>query len=306
MTIIRPLFTSILHSSRTRCCNSHFARPLIPGRTFAAPSRSKPAPTKSAPSITLDALSPEFVKEADSVNRIFTFQPEVVKKFEASRFPKFLDEEVPFRETYGLLLRQSTIDLINQIGNSAESQPGKSFILDGPQGAGKSATLLQIVNHFALSDWLVFYVPNAAEWTSGKYPFQPYGTTALFEQQSLAAEYLQQIKAWNNNLLSKITAKQFRAQNVKLENPNLLQIVEAGIKNPKIATSAVETVLEEASKNTKIPVLVAVDQVNALFAFTNYHDKKSNRLTGRDLALSNSFSKIFGESPKSFKVVLFP
>lgn len=69
-------------------------------------------------------------------------------------------------------------------------------VLDGPRGAGKSATLLQLfaslqTAHQDDSSVLLLYVPDAARWTTGYYPYYPDVATGDYLQPELALDILQ-------------------------------------------------------------------------------------------------------------------
>lgn len=67
-----------------------------------------------------------------------------------------------------LFLRPSTISLFESLLDT-QRDPLPIF-LDGPRGAGKSATLLMTAQHFTSQNWLVLYEPMGALLLSQHFP----------------------------------------------------------------------------------------------------------------------------------------
>ncbi|PIN19547.1 hypothetical protein CDL12_07778 [Handroanthus impetiginosus] len=83
------------------------------------------------------------------------------------------------------------------------------------------------------------------------------------------------------------------------EETTLYQLVEAGINNTHAAVGVVVRVRQELSKVTSVPVLIAIDQYNSWFTFTNFEEPVTVRsfrpIHARELATVNAFRPMMHE-----------
>ncbi|KAL7747961.1 hypothetical protein RI367_006709 [Sorochytrium milnesiophthora] len=267
---------------------SVLSRSLRVSLRVCSASLSSAAPTPSS-EITLDTLKAQSM-QASYANRMLMINSPRLKQL-----PKAIQKEFAATPYQALLLRQTTIDVAAQV-----QEKRRPIIIDGAGGVGKSAALLQIVSHAQQAGWFVVYVPNAVQLTEGRYPYRKDSTSELYEQPQLAVELLTAVRDLNGSLCDKITTGQsYQFGDVKVASGSkLTALINAGTKDAEIATPVWAAVLKELSASKSVPVLVAVDQVNALFAATMYKDTASQRLMGTSLSVAHHLAGCFSGQTK--------
>lgn len=153
-------------------------------------------------------------------------------------------------------------------------QPAFAALLDGPKGIGKSSTLLQLVSTAVSStdpEFLVLYAPSVARWTAGYYPYyQSKADLARFDQPELAKEILELFKFLNKEKMS----------------TELSAVLEAS--DPIEGLSAL---IEQLSCSGR-RALVFFDQVNALYAPTQYRDQNGRTLLAEDMPVLSLMKRL--------------
>ncbi|KAI8929800.1 mitochondrial ribosomal death-associated protein 3-domain-containing protein [Entophlyctis helioformis] len=179
-----------------------------------------------------------------------------------------------------LMLRESTLDLVQRVeAEGAKEACTTSFILDGSRGSGKSSTLLQTSSLLKSKGWIVILVPRMSQWTSGVEPYEKAASGDLYVQPVLAAKFLQLMMDWNAAAFAKIPAGNGSKQTIA-------DVALAGIAKIDTAQTAVETVFSAlfAAKD-RAPVLLALDQIGAIYRTTSYFSSESKPLTADQFAL---------------------
>ncbi|XP_070034008.1 uncharacterized protein [Nicotiana tomentosiformis] len=186
-----------------------------------------------------------------------------------------------------LLIRQSFLDLRDNFrsivdptvqSNAKGHKARKQVVLDGPVSSGKSIALAMLVHWARDEGWLVLYVPKGREWTHGGF-FYKNPKTGLWDTPVQAANILQDFLKYNKDHLQKLPCKIFEpiplgegagvgwmkgADVVQIpEDYTLLDLVQVGLSSTHAAVGVVIRLREELSLVKDVPVLIAVDQVNA-------------------------------------------
>ncbi|KAJ3147683.1 Vacuolar protein sorting-associated protein 8 [Geranomyces michiganensis] len=192
------------------------------------------------------------------------------------------------------MLRQTTLDVIDAVRQQAEKNICDGVIaLDGPRGVGKSVTLLQTATHFAKEGWIVFYVPQPAQWVNGTEPFEPsLRSPTTYVQPAVAARILEQfLKLNGRDRLAKLKIADGR---------NVADVAQEGVSDPSHAQAGLDEILAAlAGDGTSRPrILVAVDQVNTFYCTTAYHDTASQPITANKLEAVRSFASLFSLKTK--------
>jgi Mitochondrial ribosomal death-associated protein 3 len=169
------------------------------------------------------------------------------------------------------------------------------IVLDGDSGIGKSTTMLNVALQYHQSESLVLYVPNLSSWTSGKYEFE--STPNGYLQPTLCKHILSELVAWNESILKTLSSP--------VANQTLLQYCQSGISNLKSSSQVLSLVLDHIlSNNCDKQVLIALDQVNALYCSTMYRDKESTPVTAdKFILISKIHSILSSEQFGNSKVV---
>ncbi|OIT01935.1 PREDICTED: 28S ribosomal protein S29, mitochondrial [Nicotiana attenuata] len=223
-----------------------------------------------------------------------------------------------------LLIRQSFLDLRDNFRsivdptmqyNAKGHKARKQVVLDGPVSCGKSIALAMLVHWARDEGWLVLYVPKGREWTHGGF-FYKNPKTGLWDTPVQAANILQDFLKYNKDHLQKLPCKIFEpiplgegagvgwmkgADVVQIpEDYTLLDLVQVGLGSTHAAVGVVVRVREELSLVKDVPVLIAVDQYNSWFTFSEYEEPVTVRscrpIHAKELATVNAFRSMIHDN----------
>ncbi|KAL2508165.1 mitochondrial 28S ribosomal protein S29-related [Forsythia ovata] len=253
-------------------------------------------------------------------------------KFSMEELNEVLPEGLPmgmvkeFEESSrsALLIRQSFLDLRDNFRRAVDpslvvgskgSKVRKQIVLDGPVSCGKSIALAMLVHWAREEGWLVLYVPSGREWTHGGL-FYKNPQTCLWDTPVQAANILQDFSKYNVSLLKKIKCntldpiplgegagvgwpKGIDKMPIS-EDSTLYDLVQAGINNTHASVGVVVRLRKELSDVKDVPVLIAIDQYNSWFTFSEYEEPVTVRacrpVHARELATVNAFRSMLHEN----------
>ncbi|XP_078446609.1 mitochondrial 28S ribosomal protein S29-like protein [Wolffia australiana] len=231
----------------------------------------------------------------------FDFSVEDLKGKLPEGLPAGMTQEFGETRRWALLVRESFIDLRDNFRRivdpparvSSKSSPiRKQVILDGLVSCGKSILLAMLV-HWARSEgWLVFYVPNASEWTRGGF-FYKNPQTDLWDTPVQATQILKDFLKFNESHLQNlplqiqdpiplgegagVRMRKDADSMIMPEDSKLLDLVRIGIEEQHASVGVVVRLRKELSMVKDIPVLFAIDQYNSWFTFSEYEEPVSPR-----------------------------
>ncbi|KAL5580603.1 hypothetical protein UlMin_013045 [Ulmus minor] len=248
-------------------------------------------------------------------------------KFNMDELNKTLPEGLPigmmkeFEESMrsAVLVRQSFIDLRDNfrrvvdpplsLPKSKDIKVRKQIVLDGPVSCGKSITLAMLVQWAREEGWLVLYIPRGREWTHGgffyKNPQTGFWDTPV-QAESILKDFLKFNETHSRELPCQISdpiplgegagvgwMKEGVDSMAMPEGSTLYDLIDTGIKHTHAAVGVVVRLREELSLVKDIPVLLAIDQYNNWFTFSEYEEPVTVRSTrpihARELATVNAF-----------------
>ncbi|KAF9244207.1 mitochondrial ribosomal death-associated protein 3-domain-containing protein [Melanogaster broomeanus] len=145
----------------------------------------------------------------------------------------------------------------------------------GAPGCGKSTLLLQALQYCNASDWIVFYFPRAINLVNSTTTYFYDPRTRTYLQPVFAYQTLQRFLTVNESRL-----QQLRTQaDVELERratipagTTLSELVRAGVKEQALASTILMALMDELEKQTTFPVLLAVDDFQAIYCRSTYKD----------------------------------
>ncbi|PIN19548.1 hypothetical protein CDL12_07779 [Handroanthus impetiginosus] len=232
----------------------------------------------------------------DDTNTYVKFSMEELKEVLPEGLPMGMMKEFEESSRSAVLVRQSFIDLRDNfrrvadpslVVNSKAPKVRKQIVLDGPVSCGKSIALAMLVHWARKEGWLVLYVPRGQAWTHGGL-FYKNPQTGLWDTPVQAGKILQDFLKYNKSCLQGLKCNihdpiplgegagvGWPKGSDKMpisEETTLYQLVEAGINNTHAAVGVVVRVRQELSKVTSVPVLIAIDQYNSWFTFTNFEE----------------------------------
>ncbi|XP_071737987.1 uncharacterized protein [Rutidosis leptorrhynchoides] len=255
-------------------------------------------------------------------------------KFSRKKLEEVLPERLPagmvkeFDETMrdALLVRHSFLDLrdnfrrivdppLQSFNNKGSSTVQKQIVLDGPVSCGKSIALAMLVHWARDEGWLVFYVPEGKTWTHGGL-FYKNDQTGLWDTPVQAANILQDFLKYNESHLLKLpckindpiplgvgagVGKMKDADTMSMpDNSTLYDLVQTGITNTYASVGVLVRLREELSLVKDIPVLIAIDQYNSWFTFTEFEEPVTVRscrpIHANEVATVNAFRSMMHDN----------
>ncbi|EGF76458.1 hypothetical protein BATDEDRAFT_92522 [Batrachochytrium dendrobatidis JAM81] len=251
----------------------------------------------SAHDMTVTHWSPNFAVEKN-LNRFATLPEKFMAKF--TKLSPNLKKQFELTETPALMFRRSTAELIDLVSNEGIKEVcSTAVIVDGNRGTGKSSALIQTASYFHSKDWIIIPVLRLSEWTSGIEPYEISASNDTYYQPALTTKFLQLLLDWNEKALSKILV-------ADESNKSVADLARSAISMDAVSSfAALEMVIKSifTEKNRK-PVLIAMDQINALYRKTAYFDKTSQPLNADKFAMAALIQKIFSELGQKNTVVL--
>jgi small subunit ribosomal protein S29 len=172
------------------------------------------------------------------------------------------------------VVRDVTIKLVDQLqAASQESSQGNRFVLSGPTGCGKSFLLIQGVEYAASAGWVVMYIPRAINLVNSSTPYSYDLRTQTYLQPVFAQQTLERFCTVNKHALDSLVTEdkiELDAGSSLPEGTPLLKLIDIGLKDQTSAPTVLVALLEALGKQTTVPVLLAIDDFQALFTKTAY------------------------------------
>ncbi|CAJ2640418.1 28S ribosomal protein S29, mitochondrial [Trifolium pratense] len=232
--------------------------------------------------------------------------------------PVGMSKEFQDSKRTALLVRQSFLDLrdnFRRVVDPPMSSPHgkgvkvrKQVILDGPVSCGKSIALAMLVQWAREEGWLVFYVPQAKEWTHGGF-FYKHPQTDLWDTPVQAENVLKDFLKYNESYLKELPCQIFDpiplgegagvgwlkdVDSMAIpEGTMLYELVKTGIEQTHAAVGVVVRLRKELSLVKDMPVLIAIDQYNSWFTFSEYEEPVTIRscrsIHAKEITMVNAF-----------------
>ncbi|KAJ9126563.1 hypothetical protein QFC24_001591 [Naganishia onofrii] len=224
----------------------------------------------------------EFTNEVtneENVGRPTRFVTQRWDAISAFGLPRNIAKEFA-RDTPTTVVRESTVAVIDRISKpSNPSSKSNRILLSGAKGCGKSTVMLQAVDSAMQDGSVVIYIPQAINLINSSSSFAYNTDRQLFIQPALSALLLQAIQTANKSVLSSIKL----GHDVTIESTSAVggstsfaagdgldKLVAAGAKSEALSVPVLEKTLEVLGSQTEVNVLLAVDEVQALFMTSEY------------------------------------
>ncbi|XP_021279296.1 28S ribosomal protein S29, mitochondrial [Herrania umbratica] len=246
-------------------------------------------------------------------------------KFSDKGLREVLPEGLPmgmvteFKESMrpALLVRQSFVDLRDNFrrivdppmwsSHTKAPKARKQVVLDGPVSCGKSIALAMLVHWARDEGWLVLYAPRGREWTHEDFSIK--SRNRSWDTPVQAENVLKDFLKYNESRLQQLPRQIFDpiplgegagvgwmkgVESMALpEGSTLYDLVQMGIKYSHAAVGVVVRLRKELSLVKDVPVLIAIDQYNNWFTFSEYEEPVTVRscrpIHARELAMVNAF-----------------
>jgi hypothetical protein len=216
------------------------------------------------------------------------------------------------KEQPGVLIRKEAMHIISAlyclsktgVQKGTPQIPSPGFLLDGPPGAGKSMILNHCV-HWARStgEWIVVFLPEASRLMLGLGLFQRGDgeDSHKIYQPEFAELYLKHIHAANHEKLKQVLyAGEGGGNCAEAMEAFFAQTSSAKEKN---SVGVLTAVMESLQTQTAFPVLVAVDEINALQGMSLYTDANMDLVPASNIVLAELFGRFLQAGYKRGVVV---
>ncbi|KAJ2057588.1 hypothetical protein GGI17_005563 [Coemansia sp. S146] len=257
-------------------------------------SAANPAYYTDPPKPKLDLLSKD-TATASRLNTFMQIDDGFLQNTGKGRYPGHLAADFKLFGKPALLYRQVTQTLVDQMAQNAEMAPKRATVLDGQNGAGKSAELLKLATVAATSGHIVIYALSTLPWVNSSRPYGPGYKSDLFVQHELVNELLRSVVAVSRDALNKVPlGKSVTLGKKTLESgKTLADLIDLGLQTPSLAHDALDQLLDIARTQTVVPVFIGLDEVNTLWCQTSYRDQEDNILPANRFRLARSFLPFF-------------
>ncbi|EIW78848.1 hypothetical protein CONPUDRAFT_106866 [Coniophora puteana RWD-64-598 SS2] len=195
------------------------------------------------------------------------------------------------------VVRGVTLDVVDRLDKAGqEGSKGNRLVLTGDEGCGKSFALLQATQYAAGRDWLVLYIPRGIDLVNSSTPYVYDARTQTYLQGAFALETLKRFARANaaklNDLVTSTPVElepravllaglqpQGQSTNPAASEGTVLppgtpitQLIEIGTREASVAPAVLDSLLEQLGQQTKRPVLLAVDDFQAVYGKSAYKD----------------------------------
>ncbi|KAI0793800.1 mitochondrial ribosomal death-associated protein 3-domain-containing protein [Fomes fomentarius] len=269
------------------------------------------------PASTLE--HPIFQREQRSALQLPIFRPEVITPQAANQALAFPTEDTKALKAYGLpknvlvdymllskpcsVVRKVTVDALDVLDKAANSSSADTrLVFTGKSGCGKSYLLLQVVQYCIQKEWISLYIPRAISLVNSSTPYVYDPRTQTYGQPAFAQQLLKRFVDVNETLVQGLTVQgtyPFEERTIDSTSP-LLDLIKFGIEVQHQAPTVLSVLFTELAQQTKYPVLLAVDDFQALYCQSLYRDPYFKTVKGYHLGLPRTLLE-FASGKRAFK-----
>lgn len=241
------------------------------------PSKLEESPIFSAGALTRTSVGKvmQFSKPQNGVLKAYGVPKNLVVEFRVLSSPYSVVRDVTI----------STAELLE----AASSKPSSETraVITGQAGSGKSFLLLQSVEYCVSKGWIVLYVPRAINLVNSSTPHVYDERTRTYLQPEFTFELLRRFEQVNASAMKQIQiTRPFAKGNKKLASgAQLSELIKLGTSDKTLAPAVFDAVLHEVARQTQRPVLLAVDDFQALYCKTIYRDTQFQGIKSYHLSL---------------------
>ena len=170
----------------------------------------------------------------------------------------------------------------NILAPEGEKDEGeKKHLVDGSKGTGKSVLLTLLVVLARMKGWIVVYLPSCSKLTSGGcYKYDE--TSNLWDNYDRAGETLAHMRQAHKNQIDELLLE-------KNEGSASAGDTQGDDRKEEDSVQVLVDTLTALASQDKRPLLICMDDYNALFGSTGYFDYSGEPLSPHDLRLVCSF-----------------
>ncbi|KAI0642367.1 mitochondrial ribosomal death-associated protein 3-domain-containing protein [Trametes meyenii] len=234
---------------------------------------------------------PVFQSEQRVSLQLPLFRPEAITSTAAAKAMAFPDNESKALKAYGLptnilvdylllskpcsVVREVTVNVLDRLDEAAgSSSKDTRLVFTGKPGCGKSYLLLQAVQYGIQKEWISLYIPRAINLVNSSTPYSYDARTQTYGQPAYAQQLLKRFIDVNGSLTQSLTTQEsypFEERAIASDAP-LVDLIDLGLEFQHQAPNVLSALLNELAKQKKYPVLLAIDDFQALYNTSQYRD----------------------------------
>ncbi|EPT03056.1 hypothetical protein FOMPIDRAFT_1022642, partial [Fomitopsis schrenkii] len=251
--------------------------------------------------LQLPVFSPEVMKES-SVGKALAFPTSQNEALRAFGVPDSILRDFRVLSRPCSVIRDVTVrsfDVLDAASN--KSSRDTRLVMTGPSGCGKSYLLLQMVEYATHSNWIVLYVSRGVKLVDSSSDYTYDARTQTYLQPEYSDQLLRRFLSVNEQLIRDLKTGEAHALEdgtVPAGTP-LVNLVKAGAEKPGNAPLVLAALMNELSQQTQYPVLLAVDDIQALYGYSTYRDLHYRQLMAQHLAIPRMILE-FASGRKAF------
>ena len=225
--------------------------------------------------------------------------------FDSFGLPRELKRDFDLQPRPRTVIRDASIRIVDAVQESIKT-PLRSILIGGP-GSGKSTYMLQALAHAIESKWVVIYIPNSIELVNSSTPYTFNAQHATYLQPEAAVKIIGAIATVNKNVLPKIkstTPVILDGATIDAGTP-LKEIIDVTLKSTDALGQqlVLELVLRSIAEQSEFPVLVAIDDLQALFSMSWYRNPDYRQMRSYELAVPRALLALLQIGVKSGAVL---
>ncbi|CAL1715369.1 unnamed protein product [Somion occarium] len=253
--------------------------------------------------LQLPVFRPDALTESNALAKVMEFptQSNLINRFGV---PKNLNIEYRILSKSCAVVRDITLTALDKLdAASASSSKDNRVVLTGSSGCGKSVVLLQAAEYCAGRGWIVMYVPRVHHTVDSSTAYIYDSRTRTYLQPRFSWQVLRRFLDVNTTLLQDLkTTKEFpveRKAPVQAGSP-LTDLINVGLQDGSLAPSVLSSLMTELSRQKTYPVLLALDNFQALYTrTTRYRDPKFEAIKPYHLSVPRLFLE-YASGKKTF------
>ena len=225
--------------------------------------------------------------------------------FDAFGLPREIKREFDNQPRPRTVVRDASARIVGTLQESV-SKPIRTLLI-GRSGSGKSTYLLQALAHAVESKWAVVYIPGVIDLINSSTPYTFNAQQATYLQPVAVTRMLGAIASANKNIMPKIKSVaplKIDGEEIAAGAPldKLIAVAHKSADQPA-QQLAFELVLRSLAEQKDVPVLVAIDDVQALFAMSWYRDPDFRPMRSFELAVPRALLAFLQNGVKSGAVL---
>ncbi|XP_065836197.1 small ribosomal subunit protein mS29-like [Oscarella lobularis] len=241
---------------------------------------------------------PYLTKESDPLNHstsdlsfLYQIPSTEYKALLSHGLPRSYRTEVENFGQAGLLIRRPAMKIIKKLQDTKNEV--HRFLINGPDGCGKSLTLAHVMHFGFKAGWLIVHLPSALQLVHSSKPVRhSYHNPTQYDQPDESVTWLKTFRTMNSHLLNDMTTCSkytWGKKDVTHVGDPLGSVIDQGIQKPVHATDAVGVLLKEVALQDNRPILFAVDDFNGFFGLCSVRDPDGNKIAVENLRVRGHF-----------------